>query len=224
MISGVPIRSIRTKFLLVGFAAVLLSGSVSYFVAIEQRLQLEDQLRSNAINLARQTEFVMAPLIAFDSRDEMRKALELLRTNPDFAWATVSDETGALLVSIGTAPLIRCDGKTGQQLAESGGILRVSTPITDGGKTWGCLQLGISQERSRHDAKRLWTITIIAALVTILVTLVCGAYLGRTIAYPITRLAEAVSRIERGEWDTRIDVSSEGEVGLLARSFQSMML
>jgi PAS domain S-box-containing protein len=223
MISGVPIRSIRTKFLLVGFAAVLLSGSVSYFVAIEQRLQLEDQLRSNAINLARQTEFVMAPLIAFDSRDEMRKALELLRTNPDFAWATVSDETGALLVSIGTAPLIRCDGKTGQQLAESGGILRVSTPITDGGKTWGCLQLGISQERSRHDAKRLWTITIIAALVTILVTLVCGAYLARTIAYPVTRLAEAVSRIERGEWDTRIDVSSEGEVGLLARSFKSMM-
>src|SRR6202020_2081310 len=87
----------------------------------------------------------------------------------------------------------------------------------------GCLQLGISEERSRYNAKRLWTITIIAAFMTILVTLACGAYLARTIAYPVTRLAEAVSRIEHGEWDARIDVGSGGEVGLLARSFQSMM-
>ena len=94
MIFRLPLRSIRTKFLLVGSAAVLLSGSVSFFLAAEQRRQLEDELRSSAVNLARQTEFVMAPLIAFDSRDEMKKALELLRTNPDFAWARVSDETG----------------------------------------------------------------------------------------------------------------------------------
>src|SRR3984957_12738837 len=148
MIFGVPVRSIRTKFLLVGFAAVLLSGSVSFFLAAEQRRQLEDQLRSSAVNLARQTEFVMAPLIAFDSRDEMKKALALLHTNPDFAWAIVFDEAGTPLVSVGAAPLIRCDGKSGEQLSDSGGILRVSTPIVDGGKTWGCFQLGISDERS----------------------------------------------------------------------------
>jgi len=157
MIFGVPVRSIRTKFLLVGSAAVLLSGSVSFFLAAEQRRQLEDQLRSSAVNLARQTEFVMAPLIAFDSRDEMKKALELLRINPDFAWASVSGETGTPLVSVGGAPLTSCDGKSGEQLSDNGGFLRVSTPILDGGKTWGCLQLGISEERSRHDAKRLWT-------------------------------------------------------------------
>ena len=58
---------------------------------------------------------------------------------------------------------------------------------------------------------------------TILVTLLCGAYLARTIAYPITRLAEAVSRVEHGEWDAKIDVVSADEVGLLARGFQSMI-
>ena len=79
MIFGNPIRSIRTKFLLVGFAAVLVSGSVSIFQAANQRRLLQDELHSSAINLARQTEFVMAPLVAFDSRDEMKKALELLR-------------------------------------------------------------------------------------------------------------------------------------------------
>jgi PAS domain S-box-containing protein len=218
-----PVHSIRTKFLLVGLAAVLLSGSVSAFLAAEQRRQLELQLRSSAVNIANQTKFVMAPLIAFDSRDEMKKALDLLRTNPDFAYATVFGETGAPLASVGSAATIRCDGKTGQQVVDGGGLLRVSTPIVDGGTRWGCLQLGISEARSQRDAKRLWTITILASLLTILVTLASGAYLARSIAYPVARLAEAVSRVQRGEWDTQIDVSSEDEVGLLAASFRSMI-
>jgi two-component system sensor histidine kinase/response regulator len=218
-----PLRSIRTKFLVVGLAAVLLCGSVSFFLAAEQRRQLEQQLRTSAINMANETEFVMAPLIAFDSTDEIKRALELLRTNPDFSWARVSDETGAPLASVGEAAPIRCDGKVRQQLVDRAGLLMVSTPITDGGKRWGCLQLGVSEEHGQRAAKRLWTITIMAALITILVTLGCGAYLARSIAYPVTRLVDAVSRVEHGEWDTEIDVGSGDEVGLLARSFQSML-
>src|ERR1700721_1953945 len=152
-------RSIRTKFLLVGLAAVLLSGSVSFFLAAEQRRQLEQEARSSAVNMAKQTGFAMAPLIAFDSRDEMKKALDLLRTNADFAWARVSGENGAPLASVGDAAPIRRDGKPGQQLADSGAVLQVSTPIIDGGKRWGCLQLGISEDRGRREARRLWIIT-----------------------------------------------------------------
>ena len=102
-----PLHSIRTKFLLVGLAAVLLCGSVSFFLAAEERRQLEEQLRSSAVNMANQARFVMGPLVAFDSRHEMKQALELLRTNPDFAWARVSDETGAPLVSVGSADAVR---------------------------------------------------------------------------------------------------------------------
>jgi PAS domain S-box-containing protein len=223
MMFRLPFRSIRTKFLLVGLAAVLLSGSVSFFLAAQQRRQLEQQLRSSAVNMANQAGFVMGPLVAFDSKDEMKQALELLRTNPDFAWATVLGETGTPLASVGNATPVPCDSKSGQRVEDSGGLLRVSTPIVDSGKTWGCLQLGVSEERSQRDATRLWTITILASLMTILVTLASGAYLARSIAYPVTRLAEAVSRVKHGEWDTQIDVGSGDEVGLLARGFQSML-
>jgi sensor histidine kinase regulating citrate/malate metabolism len=175
-----PLRSIRTKFLLVGLAAVFLCGSVSFFLATEQRRQLEEQLRSSAVNMAKETGFVMGPLIAFDGRDEMKQALELLRANPDFAWARVSDETGTRLVSVGEAASIRCNGKSGQQLVDVAGVLQVSTPIVDSGKAWGCLQLGVSEERSQHEEKRLWTVTIIASLVTILITLASGVYLAQS--------------------------------------------
>jgi PAS domain S-box-containing protein len=216
-------RSIRTRFLLVGLAAVLVAESVTFFFAAEQLRQLEQQLRSSAVDMANQTGFVMGPLIAFDSRDEMKEALALLRANPDFAWARVSDESGAPLASVGSAAPVRCDGRTGRQFADGGGILRVSTPIVEGGRTWGCLQLGVSEKRLQRDARRLWIVTILPSLITFLVTFASGVYLARSIAYPVTRLAAAVSRVERGEWDTQIDVSSGDEVGLLARSFQSML-
>ena len=194
-----PLRSIRTKFLIVGLAAVVLCGSLSLFLAAEQRRQLEQQLQSSALNIAKQTSFVMGPLIAFDSRDQMKQALELLRTNPDFVWATVYDEQGMPLASVGNGPLSdKCDGKFEPQLVDRNGILHVATEIVDSGKTWGCLQLGVSEARSQRNAKRLWAITIAAAIMTILITLGCGAYLARSIAYPVTRLAEAVSRVERG--------------------------
>jgi PAS domain S-box-containing protein len=216
-------HSIRAKFLVVGLAAVLLSGSVSFFLAAEQRRQLEQQLLSSAANIAKQTDFMMAPLIAFDSTDEIGKALGLLRANPDFAYARVTGETGTVLASVGDVSPGRCDGKSGQQIVDRGGLLQISTTIVDGGKTWGCLQLGLSKEHSHRDVTRLWTIMIAAYFMTILVTLAGGAYLARSIAYPIARLAEAVSRVEYGEWDVPFDVRAGDEIGVLARSFQRMI-
>ena len=218
-----PFRSIRTKFLTVGLAAVLLSGSVSLFLAAEEHQRFAQQLRSNAINIAKQTAFVVAPLIAFDSRDEMKKALELLRTNSDFAYAKVTAKSGAPIASLGDTPSAPCEVNGGLQVVDRGRFIQVTTPIMDGGETWGCLQLGISEERTERDASRLWAIALSSAVLIMLVTLISGAYLARSIAYPVTHLAEAVSRVERGDWDAQIDVHGRDEVGTLARSFRSMV-
>jgi PAS domain S-box-containing protein len=218
-----PFRSIRTKFLTVGLAAVLLSGSVSLFLAAEEHQRFAQQLRSNAINIAKQTAFVVAPLIAFDSRDEMKKALELLRTNSDFAYAKVTAQSGAPIASLGDIPSAPCEVNGGLQVVGRGRFIQVTTPIMDGGETWGCLQLGISEERTERDASRLWAIALSSAVLIMLVTLISGAYLARSIAYPVTHLAEAVSRVERGDWDAQIDVHGRDEVGMLARSFRSMV-
>ena len=148
-----------------------------------------------------------------------------MRTNPDFAWARVSDENGAPLTAVGSAEPVRCDGKSGQQFADSGRLLQVSTPIVDSGKTSGMSSIGgfpKSAARTRRQASLDYN-DCRGARVTILITLASGAYLSRSIAYPVTRLAEAVARVEHGEWDARIEVGSADEVGQLARGFRSML-
>ena len=143
---GVPLRSIRRKFLVVGLTAALVTGGASLFLASEAQSRLRSQLVQNTVNIAQQTVFVAAPLVAFDSRVELRKALELLKINPDFAYARISDEKGAPLVSVGDVVPGGCVSGQGLQISESVGLLQVSTPIQDGGKIWGCLELGISRQ------------------------------------------------------------------------------
>src|ERR1700733_14735957 len=102
-------RSIRTKFLMVGLAAVCLSGSVNLIMATIERRRSKDELRAHATSVAKQTAFVSAPLVEFDSRAEIGKALELLHgEDPDFAYARVCDEVGVPLASVGPAPSGRC--------------------------------------------------------------------------------------------------------------------
>jgi PAS domain S-box-containing protein len=216
-------RSIRTKFLVVGLAAVLLSGSVSLFLAFAEHREFQKQLEANAVSVATQTAFVMGPLIAFDSRNEMKKALDLLRANPDFAYARVSDENDSPLALLGSVPLEPCRGITGPQVVDKARAVHVTTPIVDAGKTWGCLQIGLSKERTEREVTKIWMIALVAGAVTILITLLGGFYLSHTIAHPVRRLSEAASRVAQGEWDAPIEWHTRDEIGLLARSLCGML-
>ncbi len=220
---GVPLRSIRTKVLVVGLTAALVSGAASLFLAAEAQRQFRNQLLLNTIHVAQQTVFVTAPRVAFDSRGELKKALELLKINPDFAYARVSDEKGTPLISVGSVVPSACVPGQGLQIFERGDLVQTSTPIQDGGKTWGCLELGISGERTAQTAAQMWTTALGAAALAMLVTLVGAAYLSRSIASPVMRLAKAVASIGRGNLVTRIDVQSRDEVGALADSFRGMI-
>ena len=220
---GIPLRSIRTKFLVVGLTAALVSGGASLFLAAEAQSQFRSQLLLNTINTAQQTAFVTAPLVAFESRSELKKALEQLEIDPDFAYGRISDERGTALVSLGNVIASGCVPKKGLEVFEQGGFLQVNTPIQDGGKTWGCLELGISRKRTEQNAAQMWTTALGAAALAMLVTLVGSAYLSRSIASPVMRLAKAVSRIGKGDLETRIEVQASDEVGALADSFQGMI-
>jgi PAS domain S-box-containing protein len=223
MTVGFRFRSIRTKVLLVRLITIAIEIAAFLFVAVAAQRQLRHQLRSNAMSTAEQTAFVTAPLIAFDSRNELNKALELLRTSPDFAYAQVSDESGTPLASLGHLVSAPCIAGRKMEVLHQGDHLDVHTPIVDGGKIWGCLQMGISQRRTEQNAAYMWMIAIGAAALTLLVALINDIYLSRSIAYPVMRLAEAASRVGRGDWDTPIDVHTRDEVGTLAGNFRSML-
>jgi PAS domain S-box-containing protein len=216
-------HSIRAKFLVVGLTAVLMVGAVSLILTGAAQRLLRQQSQTNAVDLAKQMAFVAGPLIAFDSRNELTKALELLSADPDFAYARVSDQSGTPLVALGRADAAPCVAGPDLQVVSRGGFLHITTPVMDGGVKWGCLQLGTSLERSERDVETMRTIAYGATALTMLVMMMSGMYLSRSIVSPVTRLADAAGRVGRGEWDAAIDVHARDEVGVLADSFRTML-
>src|SRR5258708_12354450 len=146
----------HTKLQVVRLTAGLVTGAASLFLAAEAQKQFRSQLLLNIINMAQQTAFVTAPLVAFDSRGELKKALEQLQVDPDFAYGRISDEKGAPLISVGDVVPSGCVSGQGLQILERGGFLQASTPIHDAGKTCGCLDLGISRNPTKQNPPQIW--------------------------------------------------------------------
>jgi PAS domain S-box-containing protein len=216
-------RSIRTKFLVVGLAAVFAVGLSGFIETAGVQRLLRDQSRAHVVDIAKQAAFIAGPLIAFDSRSELRKALELLRADPDFAYAQVNDNAGQPLGTVGPADAEPCAESGEPRISNRRGILHISMPVVDSGVTWGCLQLGTSQDRTERDVGKMKTIAVGASLLTMLTMVVAGVYLSRSIASPMIRLADVAGRVGRGEWDATIDVHGRDEVGALADSFRTMV-
>ena len=222
MTSPARYHSIRTKLLVGGIATVMLSGSVSLFLHAVWRRQVDVQVRESAIGIARQTAFVAGPLIAFGSQSELVRALEMLRANPDFLYAAVSDKT-RVLVRVGNVPSNACAAGAGLQVVEHGDFVDIVTPVVDGGETWGCLRIGLSRVRVLRLSSQMFFVVMGVAVLTMLITLLWFGYLARSIAYPVRRLAESAARLGQGDWNAPIDVYSRDEVGVLADSFRTML-
>ena len=217
-----PFHSIRSWVFAFKSGGAIIGVAALCFLAATACRQFDDQLRTNAITTSVQTAFVAAPLLAFDSRVELRKALELLRTHPDFAYARVSDEKGAPVASLGSVSSLGCSGE-GMHLSEGAYFLQVSTPIVDGGKRWGCFELGFSRQFLRHQVIQIWTAAIGASVALLLLAAAGLFYVGKSIVFPLERLSEAASRVGRGELDTPVDAHDRDEIGMLAGRFRQML-
>lgn len=66
------------------------------------------------------------------------------------------------------------------------------------------------------------TTIIIAGLFSLALAIMLGVIISKSISDPITRLKNATEDISKGKMDTRVDIKSSDEVGILARGFNRM--
>ncbi len=219
------LHSIRARFLAVGLAACGVAIGASLFLAATSERKTMSNLEQSGIHLAERTAFATAPLIAFDSRIELAKALETLRGDRDFLFARIRNDAGEVLASTGAAaPGIRCSKDAPLVASQSPVAILVTAPIREGGQRWGCIELGISKKRSTTDTAQIWLTALGAVGVALIVTLSGGAYLSRTIAQPLERLARAASQTGSGYLEATVEEAGDDEVGVLASTFQDMLV
>jgi transcription-repair coupling factor (superfamily II helicase) len=114
-----------------------------------------ENMRANAVSLAENTSLQVAPLIAFDSFNEMKKVLDLARGNPDFVYATITDEAHKTLAEVNGARVPPHAPINGAETRVEGSIIHVFTPVIDNGRNRGkgySVRQGVLASRGRHVA------------------------------------------------------------------------
>ena len=220
------LSSIRAKFLIGSSVALLGSGAISYvLVARAVKSQSFANMEAIAGGLARNIALQAAPLIAFESRNELKKTLDLVRANPDFAYASITDQDHVTLEAINAnlIPPHVCTQQTGVDFA--GGTMHIATPVIDNGKTWGYFHLGLSLARMQRDLRDLQLFALVAILALGAAGLLFLWWLLEfTISRPLAHLRTASQELAAGSFPAPLLVTSSDEIGDLAGQFNRMVV
>ncbi len=132
-----------------------------------------------------------------------------------------SPETAILRLSLDRALFERKPGtETGTGL-NGASVLRSHTPLSIPGLDW-MLVAEIDQSEAFAPLQSLRTRTVLAGLAVSALFLAAAWKLGRSVSRPVLALAEGARRLAERDFNVRLPIESNDEIGELAASFNSM--
>ncbi len=227
-------KSLRGKLLVAVFALVVGSGLlISLLVTQRYSDSLRTAITAQAENLAHAVALEAAEKILINDLVALQKMLDhQMRSNPSLAYLFVVRD-GRVLAHTFTggvpARLIDANRAVSQDQGqlqrivstESEHYLDIAWPIFSGRA--GVLRLGFSEKPFRDQVNRLWIQMSLVTLGILLLAVVGSLIFVRRITLPLSELASATLRIDKGELDVRVDIKGQDEVGTLASSFNQMV-
>ena len=136
------------------------------------------------------------------------------------------DEIGSVYELPAAFEMEKIKGGTVSQYLRAGNkLVEVSYPIQAGDLVLGSVRMGLNTKWLRAETSQVHR-TILIFLGTALAIVFLGIFLSTVIAKrisdPILQMKEAVEDIGRGEYDTKVDIKSNDEIGVLANAFNNM--
>ncbi|MCK9479293.1 MAG: cell wall metabolism sensor histidine kinase WalK [Firmicutes bacterium] len=190
----------------------------SFLQAMRQSFSLE---LTNELQTAAQSE---------DSLTELDKTLALysgrmgISTNRNYY--ILSKKTAAVLRgSDNVTALERSDNMLAAMAGKTGDYISQSLPYVDYAIGIGDNYIIYIKDKKEEMFEIMRTIYIIvgqALLIGILISVVLGFFLSRTITRPISNLTTKAESLAKGSYDTIIEVKAQDEIGKLAATFNYM--
>jgi len=231
--------SFRLKLALMVNLFILLLILGSAFLA-------ENRQRSAIIQEVEKRALVMAEALASTTTSDLvtynyvsiEQTLLQFSKKPDLVYVMVTDKEGSVAAQfLRDYPLNyvlhqRKDLKPGQPTVDQlhlPGTARetvydVRLPVTLEGSSalWGTIRLGVSL-RGMHEeiARTRWQIAGFGVLALVLGS-TAATFLARRMTRPIQALTQGVAAVGRGDFNQRIDVTSQDELGQLSAAFNEM--
>jgi methyl-accepting chemotaxis protein len=230
----VPFRSIRRKLVFsLGAATLFFAVGMIVFSQTVIRQKLVAKLQEKGVVIARKVALdAVNPVITERYFEVTMMFRDLQTADPDVLYAYVVSEDGRDLAHTfagAIPPALKQAGRSDpaqpyslRELAtDKGPVLDVGVPLLHG--QIGALHLGLSLVSIRRDVNRLVALIVLFSVGSLLLGFAAAIALSRLITRPLLTLAGAAETFGRGGSQQPVLVSSEDEVGELARVFNEMM-
>ena len=101
-------------------------------------------------------------------------------------------------------------------------VLTVGMPVVVYGDTIGAVLVHKKLSDLNSAMVNMYSRIIYAGLVAAIVAVVLIYFLANNILKPLKKVTEATAQLARGNFDVRLDINSEDEIGELSRTFNSV--
>jgi transcriptional regulator with GAF, ATPase, and Fis domain len=227
-------KTLRGKLLVAVFALVVGSGLIiSLLVTQRYSDSLRTAITAQAENLAHAVALEATEKILTNDLVALQKMLEhQMRSNPSLAYLfvyrdglvlahTFTKGVPAQLIDANRA-LSQDEGQLQRIVSTEGGhYLDIAWPVFSGRA--GVLRLGFSERPFEEQVNRLWIQISLVTLGILLLAVIGSLIFVRRITLPLSELANATKRIDKGELDIAVEIRGQDEVGTLASSFNQMV-
>lgn len=230
-----PAKSLRKKlFLTVSVLIIASGGIISQLVTHRYSDSLFQGAVAQAENIAHSLALDATDKILINDLVALQKLLDdQLQSHIAIAYIFITRDGGVLIHTFSNRvpeKLLRANAPAGKSFGHLEKIisnkgeryLDIAWPIFTGKA--GVLRLGYSEMPYRQQVARLWIQMSGATLSILLISLfMCHLFIKR-ITRPLTTLAKAVEKIDEGHLDMSVDVRGHDEIGILATSFNNMLI
>jgi DNA-binding NtrC family response regulator/HAMP domain-containing protein len=227
-------KSLKGKLILAVASLVIGSGLLISLLASErQRASLLETMMAQGENIAHAVALETADKVLINDLVGLQKMLEhQLRSNNGLGYLFIQRGEEILAHTFpGEIPigLLQANTVTSedqrriQKISSTDGdhYLDIAWPVFEGKA--GVLRLGLSEKPYRDEVKKLWLEMGLLTAGILLFSLVATLLFVRRIIGPISALAKATQKIDRGEAGVRVAVTGDDEVSRLASSFNRMV-
>ncbi|MCX8160745.1 MAG: diguanylate cyclase [Candidatus Saccharicenans sp.] len=214
------------KFMLISIPFLVLITIVLVTVApYWYRQQSIRALQDKARSLALIAAYSLAPAIIFDDRQAMDEVYASLSQSPVVDYLIVLDKEGKEIARYlrHPEPALSQEAIRRSGLLPSGQQLNQYQPITMENKPIGFVAVGLSldelNDQLAHIKRAIW----ITSGIIFLIGLTIIYFISRLVSRPLRHMAKTAKEIAGGNYSLRASVQTSDEVGVLARSFNTML-
>ncbi len=207
-----------------------LIGAISLFIFVYFPAQLERQALKALEGKANQAASVLASKVSESvtagQRVNLEKELADVGLGEEISYAVILDASGHVVAATGRdlaegASYLRTSART--PVSADGSIYRVSVPAGPPERHGGRVYLGLSLKELREQERVLRRSTAAISIAIFIFGMVVMFTISTIVIKPLNRMVQTFREIAEGNLNKRVRVTSQDEVGNLARSFNTMV-